>query len=205
MSIYVRITPQKNLVIPLKETFYLLLSSIFIHNLILVQFLGLCPFMGVSKKSETAIGMGLATAFVLTLSASSAYMLNTYLLVPFEIEYLRTIVYITVVATLVGLTEMMVHKTSPLLHKLLGIYLPLITTNCAVLGVMLINTREQTSLLTSMVYGIGAAVGFTLVMVLFANIRERLDSADVPKPFKGAPIALITAGIMAMAFTGFSG
>lgn len=160
--------------------------------------------MGVSKKSETALGMGLATAFVLTLSASAAYMLNTYLLVPFGIEYLRTIVYITVVATLVGITEMMIHKTSPLLHKLLGIFLPLITTNCAVLGVMLINTREQTSLISSMAYGIGAAIGFTLVMVLFAGIRERLESADVPKAFQGAPIALVTAGIMAMAFTGFA-
>ncbi len=183
----------------------MLLSSIFIHNLILVQFLGLCPFLGVSKKSDTALGMGLATAFVLTLSASSAYMLNTYLLVPFELEYLRTIVYITVVATLVGLTEMMVHKTSPLLHQLLGIYLPLITTNCAVLGVMLINTREHNRLIDSVVYGIGASIGFTLVMVLFAHIRERLEAADVPKAFRGAPIALITAGIMAMAFTGFSG
>ncbi len=188
----------------MKDILYLLLSSIFVHNLILAQFLGLCPFLGVSKKSDTALGMGLATTFVLTLSASSAYMLNTYLLIPFEIEYLRTIVYITVVATLVGLTEMMVHKTSPLLHQLLGIYLPLITTNCAVLGVMLINTREQTTLIHSVVYGIGASIGFTLVMVLFSNIRERLESADVPKAFRGAPIALITAGIMAMAFTGFS-
>lgn len=189
----------------MNDIFYLLISSIFINNLILVQFLGLCPFMGVSKKTDTALGMGLATAFVLTLSASSAYMLNTYLLVPFNIEYLRTITYITVVATLVGLTEIIVHKTSPLLHRLLGIYLPLITTNCAVLGVMLINTREQTSLLTSVVYGVGAAIGFSLVMVLFASIRERLDSADVPKPFQGAPIALITAGLMAIAFMGFSG
>lgn len=189
----------------MKDTFYLLLGSIFVHNLILVQFLGLCPFMGVSKKSDTALSMGLATAFVLTLSSSAAYMLNTYLLVPFHLEYLRTIVYITVVATLVGLTEMMVHKTSPLLHKLLGIYLPLITTNCAVLGVMLINTREHTTLISSVVYGIGAAIGFTLVMVLFAHIRERMESADVPKAFRGAPIALITAGIMSMAFVGFSG
>lgn len=189
----------------MNDIFYLLISSIFINNLILVQFLGLCPFMGVSKKTDTALGMGLATAFVLTLSASSAYMLNTYLLVPFNIEYLRTITYITIVATLVGLTEIIVHKTSPLLHRLLGIYLPLITTNCAVLGVMLINTREQTSLLTSVVYGVGAAIGFSLVMVLFASIRERLDSADVPKPFQGAPIALITAGLMAIAFMGFSG
>lgn len=189
----------------MQDHVYLLLSSIFINNLILVQFLGLCPFMGVSRKTDTAIGMGLATAFVLTLSASAAYMLNTYLLVPFGIEYLRTICYITVVATLVGLTEIIVHKTSPLLHRLLGIYLPLITTNCAVLGVMLINTREHNSLLSSVTYGIGAAIGFTLVMILFASIRERLDAADVPKPFQGAPIALITAGLMAMAFHGFSG
>lgn len=161
--------------------------------------------MGVSRKTETALGMGLATAFVLTLSASSAYILNTYLLVPFAIEYLRTITYITLVAILVGLTEIIVHKTSPLLHRLLGIYLPLITTNCAVLGVMLINTREHNTLISSITYGIGAALGFTLVMVLFAAIRERLDAADVPAPFKGSPIALITAGLMAVAFMGFAG
>lgn len=161
--------------------------------------------MGVSRKTETALGMGLATAFVLTLSASSAYILNTYLLIPFQIEYLRTITYITLVAILVGLTEIIVHKTSPLLHRLLGIFLPLITTNCAVLGVMLINTREHNNLIDSIVYGMGAALGFTLVMVLFAAIRERLDVADVPAPFKGTPIALITAGLMAVAFMGFSG
>ncbi len=189
----------------MKEIFYLLLSSIFINNLILVQFLGLCPFMGVSRKAETAMGMGLATAFVLTLSSSSAYIINTYLLIPFEIEYLRTITFITIVAILVGATEIIVHKTSPLLHKILGIYLPLITTNCAVLGVMLINVRDSYSLTYSVVYGIGASIGLTLVLVLFASIRERLDSADIPAPFKGAPIALITASIMAIAFMGFSG
>ncbi len=189
----------------MNDIFYLILSSIFINNLILGQFLGLCPFMGVSNKMQTAFGMGLATAFVLTLSASSSYIIDKYLLVAFDIEYLRTITYITVIATLVGLTEIIVHKTSPLLHKILGIYLPLITTNCAVLGVMLINSRKDFGLVDSVFFGIGSSIGFSLVLILFASIRERLENADVPIPFKGAPIALITAGIMAVAFTGFSG
>ncbi|WP_407944969.1 electron transport complex subunit RsxA [Ostreibacterium oceani] len=187
------------------DSLYLLISAIFIQNLILTQFLGLCPFLGVSNKMQTAVGMGIATAFVLTLSTSAAYMLNTFLLIPYDLGYLRTITYITIVAILVGLTEIGIRHVSPLLHRILGIYLPLITSNCAVLGVMLISTREQPSLFDAALFGLGGAVGFSLVLVLFAAIRERLLAADIPQPFVGAPIAMITAGIMAIAFMGFHG
>ena len=161
--------------------------------------------MGVSRKFDTALGMGLATAFVLTLSACSANLIDTYLLRPFNLQYLRTISFIVAIAVLVGLTEMFIAKTSPLLHRLLGIYLPLITTNCAVLGVALLHANQEHSLLASAVYGLGAALGFTLVLILFAAIRERLEAADVPLPFRGTPIALISAGILAIAFMGFGG
>ncbi len=161
--------------------------------------------MGVSRKIDTALGMGFATAFVLTLASVSAYLLNTYLLVPFGVEYLRTISFIVAIAVLVGLTEMFIAKTSPLLYRLLGVYLPLITTNCAVLGVALLNSNKQLNLLESALSGLGAALGFTLVLIIFAAMRERLDAADIPKPFKGTPIALITAGILAIAFIGFGG
>ncbi|MDX1497942.1 MAG: electron transport complex subunit RsxA [Salinisphaeraceae bacterium] len=187
------------------EYFYILLGTVLVNNFVLVQFLGLCPFMGVSKKLETATGMALATTFVLTLSSICSYLVNEYLLTPLGVEYLRTISFILVIAGVVQLTEMIVHKTSPLLHEVLGIYLPLITTNCAVLGVALLNVREQNSFLESAVYGFGAAVGFSLVMILFASIRERVAVADVPEVFKGAPIGLITAGLMSLAFMGFSG
>lgn len=187
------------------DILYLLITSVLVNNLILVQFLGLCPYLGVSKKKHTAISMSFATAFVLTLASSSAYMINQYLLIPYHIEFLRTICFITVVAILVGLTEIIVYRTSPLLHRLLGIYLPLITSNCAVLGVMLIVTKTYDNLLDAVIYGVGAAFGFSLVLILFASIRERLDSAPIAKPFQGVPIALITAGIMAVAFVGFSG
>lgn len=189
----------------MKDIFYLLLTSVLVNNLILVQFLGLCPSLGVSKKKSTAIGMAFATAFVLTLASSSAYIINKYLLIPYDIEFLRTICYITLVAILVGLTEVIVYRTSPLLHRLLGIYLPLITTNCAVLGVMLIVTKTYDNLHEAVLYGVGAAFGFSLVLTLFASIRERLENATIAKSFQGAPIALITAGIMAIAFSGFSG
>lgn len=161
--------------------------------------------MGVSRKIDTALGMGFATAFVLTLASVSAYLLDTYLLIPFNIPYLRTISFIVAIAVLVGLTELFIAKTSPLLHRLLGMYLPLITTNCAVLGVALLNSNHQHNLIQSALYGFGAALGFTLVLVIFAAMRERLEAADIPKPFQGTPIALITAAILAMAFTGFSG
>lgn len=183
----------------------LLLATVLVNNFVLSQFLGLCPFMGVSRKWDSAVGMGLATAFVLTLASVSAYFLERYLLVPYGIEYLRTIVFIVAIAVFVGLTELFLAKQSPLLHKLLGVYLPLITTNCAVLGVALLNAKQQHNLLESALYGFGAALGFTLVLVMFAALRERLEAADIPQAFRGAPIALITAGILALAFMGFNG
>ncbi len=183
----------------------ILISTILVNNFVLVKFLGLCPFMGVSRKLETAMGMGLATTFVLTLSAASSELIDHYLLEPFDITYLRTITFILVIAAVVGFTEMVVQKTSPLLYKVLGIYLPLITTNCAVLGVALLNVQESHGFLGSALYGFGAAIGFTLVLVLFAAIRERVAVADVPTPFKGNAISLITAGLMSLAFMGFSG
>lgn len=187
------------------EYILIIISTVLVNNFVLVKFLGLCPFMGSSKKTDIALGMGLATTFVLTLSSVMSYLLFTYLLVPFELEYLKTIGFIIAIAAVVGFTEMAIHKTSPALYQVLGIYLPLITTNCAVLGVALLNIGESHNFIESAVYGFGAAVGFTLVMVLFASIRERVDAADVPTPFKGAPIALITAGLMSLAFMGFGG
>ncbi len=187
------------------EYVLILVSTVLVNNIVLARFLGLCPFMGVSRKLETALGMGLATTFVLTLSAVSSELVNTYLLDPLGLGYLRTIAFILVIAAIVQFTEMVVHKTSPVLYNLLGIYLPLITTNCAVLGVALLNVQEQHGFLKSALYGFGAAVGFSLVLVLFAAIRERLAAADVPVPFRGNAIALITAGLMSLAFMGFAG
>ncbi len=183
----------------------ILVGTILVNNFVLVKFLGLCPFMGVSRKLETAIGMGLATTFVLTLASVCSYLANTYLLAPLGIEYLRIITFILIIAAVVQFTEMVVHKTSPLLYNVLGIFLPLITTNCAVLGVALLNVQEAHSFVESAIYGFGAALGFTLVLVLFAAMRERIDAADVPAPLKGNPVALITAGMMSLAFMGFSG
>lgn len=183
----------------------ILISTILVNNIVLVKFLGLCPFMGVSRKLETAMGMALATTFVLTLSSISSYLINEYLLSPLGIEFLRTISFIFVIAVVVQFTEMVVHKTSPLLYQVLGIFLPLITTNCAVLGVALLNVQEQHGFLESALYGFGAAVGFSMVLVIFAAMRERLAAADVPVAFQGAAIGLITAGLMSMAFMGFAG
>ena len=183
----------------------ILVSTVLVNNFVLVKFLGLCPFMGVSRKLETAMGMGLATTFVLTLSSVSSYLVNEYILVPLDLAYLRTIAFILVIAVVVQFTEMVMHKTSPLLYQVLGIFLPLITTNCAVLGVALLNIQEQHSFVESALYGFGAAVGFSLVLVLFAAVRERVAVADVPEPFQGNAIALITAGLMSMAFMGFAG
>jgi electron transport complex protein RnfA len=183
----------------------ILISTILVNNIVLVKFLGLCPFMGVSRKLETAMGMGLATTFVLTLSSITSYLINEYLLIPLNIEFLRTISFIFVIAVVVQFTEMVVHKTSPLLYQVLGIFLPLITTNCAVLGVALLNVQEQHGFLESALYGFGAAIGFSLVLVIFAAMRERIAVADVPVPFQGAAIGLITAGLMSMAFMGFTG
>ncbi|MDQ7015705.1 MAG: electron transport complex subunit RsxA [Gammaproteobacteria bacterium] len=189
----------------MSEYALILISTILVNNFVLVKFLGLCPFMGVSRKLETAVGMGLATTFVLTLSSVCSYLANQYLLIPFELEFLRTITFILIIAVVVQFTEMVVHKTSPLLYNILGIFLPLITTNCAVLGVALLNIQEDHTFVESALYGFGAAIGFSMVLVLFAAVRERVDVADVPTPFKGNAIALITAGLMSLAFMGFSG
>ncbi|MGD9860875.1 MULTISPECIES: electron transport complex subunit RsxA [Marinobacterium] len=187
------------------EFLLILISTVLVNNFVLVQFLGLCPFMGVSNKLETAMGMSLATTFVLTLSSVCSYLVYSTLLVPFELEYLQTIAFILVIAVVVQFTEMVVHKTSPLLYKLLGIFLPLITTNCAVLGVALLNIKKQNGFLESIAYGFGAAVGFSMALVLFSAIRERIAVADVPVPFRGAAIGMVTAGLMSLAFMGFAG
>ena len=189
----------------MSEYLLILVSTVLANNFVLVRFLGLCPFMGVSNKLEGAIGMSVATMFVLTLSSVSSYLLNRYLLVPLQLEYLSTISFILVIAVLVQLTEMVMRKSSPLLYRILGIFLPLITTNCAVLGVALLNVQEQHNLLQSALYGFGAAAGFGVVLVMFSAMRERIAHADVPVVFQGAPIGLITAGLMALAFMGFSG
>jgi electron transport complex protein RnfA len=178
---------------------------VLVNNFVLVKFLGLCPFMGVSSKIDTAVGMSLATSFVLTLASVSSYLTNEYLLVPLGLDYLRTIAFILIIAVLVQFTEMVMHKTSPVLYQLLGIFLPLITTNCAVLGVALLNIQEQHNFIESALYGFGAAAGFSLVLILFASVRERIDVSDVPKPLKGSAIGMITAGLMSMAFLGFAG
>lgn len=183
----------------------ILVSTVLINNFVLVKFLGLCPFMGVSRKLETAIGMSLATTFVLTLSSMTSYLIYEYMLVPFGLAYLKTISFILVIAAVVQFTEMFVHKTSPVLYRVLGIFLPLITTNCAVLGVALLNIQEKNGFIESVLYGFGASVGFSLVLILFSAMRERIAGSDVPVAFKGNAIALITAGLMALAFMGFSG
>jgi electron transport complex protein RnfA len=188
----------------MKEYMLILLGTVLVNNFVLVKFLGLCPFMGVSRKLDTAIGMALATTFVMTLSAVLSYLVNQYILIPLEAEYLRTLSFILVIAVIVQFTEMVIHKTS-LLYQLLGIFLPLITTNCAVLGLALLNVQEEHNFVTATLYGFGAALGFSLVLILFAAMRERLDAADVPVPFRGSAIALITAGLMSLAFMGFAG
>lgn len=183
----------------------LVIGAALVNNVVLVRILGLCPFMGVSKKVDTSVGMGLATLFVLTLASGCSYLIETYLLEPFELQYLRTLSFIVVIAAIVQFTEAVIQKTSPLLHQVLGIYLPLITTNCAVLGVPLLAVAGQYDFIESLLFGAASAAGFTLVMVLFAGIRERLEGADVPTPFRGTAIALVTAGIMSLAFMGFAG
>lgn len=182
----------------------ILVAAVLVNNVVLVRILGLCPFMGVSKKLETAVGMGAATTFVLTLASGSSYLINLAL-VHFDIEYLRTLSFIVVIAAIVQFTEMVIHKTSPVLYQVLGIYLPLITTNCAVLGVPLLSVAEQHSFIESLIFGFGSAVGFSLILILFGAMRERLEGADVPLPFRGTAIALVTAGLMSLAFMGFGG
>jgi len=189
----------------MSEYFLLFFGTVLVNNFVLVKFLGLCPFMGVSNKFETALGMSLATTFVLTLTAALSYIVNRYLLEPLDLHYLQTLSFILVIAVIVQFTEMVMHKTSPTLYRLLGIFLPLITTNCAILGLALLNVTEQHNFAESVVYGFGAGVGFSLVLVLFSSIRERLNASDVPLPFKGSSIAMITAGLMSLAFMGFTG
>jgi len=189
----------------MSEYLLILVSTILVNNFVLVQFLGLCPFMGVSNKLDTAWGMSLATTFVLTLSSVCSYLVYTYLLEPLGLEYLKTISFILVIAVMVQFTEMVIKKVSPVLHRVLGIFLPLITTNCAVLGVALLNLNKDNNFVESLFYGFGAAVGFSLVLILFAAMRERINTADVPAPFKGSAIGMITAGLMALAFMGFTG
>jgi Na+-translocating ferredoxin:NAD+ oxidoreductase subunit A len=189
----------------MSEYLLILVSTILVNNFVLVQFLGLCPFMGVSNKLDTAWGMSLATTFVLTLSSVCSYLVYTYLLIPTGLEYLKTISFILVIAVMVQFTEMVIRKVSPVLHRVLGIFLPLITTNCAVLGVALLNLNKDNNFVESLFYGFGAAIGFSVVLILFSAMRERINNADVPGPFKGSAIGMITAGLMALAFMGFTG
>ena len=190
----------------MSEYLLLLVSAILVNNFVLVQFLGLCPFMGTSKKLETAVGLALATTFVLTLSSIFSYATHALILEPFNLGYLNTLSFILVIAVTVQFTEMVLHKTSPVLYRMLGIYLPLITTNCIVLGVALLNIRQENpSFIKALLTGLGAGLGFALVLVLFAAMRERINVADVPKPFRGSAIALITAGLMSLSFMGFAG
>lgn len=183
----------------------LLVGAVFVNNFVLVKFLGLCPFMGVSRRIDAAYGMALATGFVLTLSSALAWAVHHWILLPLGLEYLRTLGFILVIASVVQFTEIVMNRQSPRLYRVLGIYLPLITTNCAVLGVALLNVQARHSLIESILYGFGASVGFGLVLVLFSAMRERLETADVPAAWRGAPIALATAGLMSLAFMGFAG
>lgn len=189
----------------IKSIFIILLSSILVNNFIMSRFLGICPFLGVSKKVETSLGMGMAVTFVMTLASIITFIVQYYILVPLKIEFMQTIAFILVIAALVQFVEMVIQKMSPTLYQALGVYLPLITTNCAVLGAAIINIQNNYNLVETIFNAIGASIGFTLAIVLFAGIRERLEISDVPKVFQGFPIALITAGLMSIAFLGFSG
>ncbi len=185
--------------------FAIIIGAIFVNNVILSQFLGICPFLGVSSKVETSMGMGAAVTFVMAIASVVAWLIQSYILVPLDIVYMQTIVFILVIAALVQMVEIILKKVSPVLYQALGIFLPLITTNCAVLGVAILMIQKEFSLMQSLVYSVSSALGFALAMVIFAGIREQLEMDDMPKAFRGIPIALITAGILAMAFMGFSG
>jgi len=187
------------------ELLALFISAILINNFVLYYFLGICPFLGVSKKLDSAISMGLAVTFVMTITAVISWMINNWILIPYNIGYLQTVAFILVIASLVQLVEMFIRKMSPPLYQALGIYLPLITTNCAIMGLALLAARKEYTFFEAVIFGTGSGIGFTLAIVLMAGIREQLDLADVPESLKGAGIALIVAGIMALAFTGFSG
>ena len=189
----------------MRDILVLSVSSIFIYNFVLVKFMGICPFLGVSKKIDTALGMGMAVTFVMGLASVMTYLVNEYVLKLLHVEYLQTVAFILIIAALVQFVEMFLQKVSPALYSALGIYLPLITTNCAVLGVTLLNVEYQYDFLHSVVFGITAGLGFTLAIFLFAGVRERLETSSIPKPLRGFPIALITASLLAMAFLGFQG
>ena len=183
---------------------YIIIGTVFVNNIVMAKILGLCPFMGVSKRLEASLGLGAATTFVITLGAGSSYLVDVYLLGP-DLAYLRTLSFIVVIASIVGFTEMFIRKTSPVLFQVLGIYLPLITTNCAVLGIPLLNVQEEHGFVDSLLFGLGGSIGFSMALILFAALRERLEAADVPKPFRGVSIAMVTASLMSLAFMGFAG
>ncbi|MDE6140706.1 MAG: electron transport complex subunit RsxA [Alistipes sp.] len=191
--------------VPTVTLFAIIIGSIFVNNVVLSQFLGICPFLGVSSKVETSMGMGAAVTFVMALSSIVVWCIQTYVLEPFEIQYMQTIVFILVIAALVQMVEIVLKKVSPSLYQALGIFLPLITTNCAVLGVAINMMQKQLTLLQGVVYSVSMALGFALALILFAGIRERLEMEDVPSALRGTPIALISAGLLAMAFMGFAG
>lgn len=185
--------------------FVILVSAIFVNNFVLSRFLGICPFIGVSRKVETSLGMGMAVTFVMTMASIITFVAQRFILDTLGIQYMQTIVFILVIASLVQLVEMVIQKSSPTLYQSLGVYLPLITTNCAVLGLTILNIQNEYNLIETIFHAMGAAIGFTLAIVLFAAIRERLELVDIPLEFKGFPIALITAGLMSLAFMGFAG
>lgn len=187
------------------EYILLIISAVLVNNVVLVQFLGICPFLGVSNKIETSMGMGVAVVFVMSLANLATYLLHNYVLIPLNIGFMQTITFIFVIAFLVQVVEIILKKTAPPLYQALGIYLPLITTNCAVLGIAILAVQKDYNLITSVLYAVGIAVGFTLALVLLAGIREQLSLADTPKAMKGFPISLITAGLLSLAFMGFSG
>lgn len=189
----------------MKTLVLIIVSAVFVNNFVLNRFLGICPFLGVSKRIRTALGMAGAVVFVMTMASAATWLVYEYLLVPFDLVYLQTITFILVIASLVQLVETVLQKLSPALYKALGIYLPLITTNCAVLGVAVLNIQKEYNLLETTVFGFGAAVGFGLAMLIFSGIRERLELCDTPLPLKGTAIAIVTAGLLSLAFWGFTG
>ena len=188
----------------LQSYLLILVGTVLVNNIVLVKILGLCPFMGVSKKLEASIGMAAATTFVLTVGAGASYLISEYLLGT-ELFYLRTLSFIVVIAGIVQFTEMVIEKTSPVLYQVLGIYLPLITTNCAVLGIPLLNVQADHNFVESLLFGLGGSLGFSMVLILFASMRERMEAADVPVLFRGSAIAFVTAGLLSLAFMGFAG
>lgn len=187
------------------EYFLIIISVVFVNNIVLTKILGLCPFMGVSKKLDTSISMSAATAFVLTIGSITSWLINYYLLIPYNLEYLRTISFIVVIAAVVQFTEMVMEKNYPYLYRVLGIFLPLITTNCAVLGIPLLNAQLSHNLLEAAIFGLGGALGFSFVLILFASLREKFEGANTPNAMKGSAIAMLTAGLMSLSFMGFIG